>query len=171
MQRTKKIILAALLAAFTCVATMIIRIPTPTLGYIHLGDGFVLLCGILLGPLYGAVAAGVGSMLSDFFAGYMTYVPATLVIKALTALIAGLIFAKCGKKIRHIVWGGILAELVMALGYFLFEGCLSIASGGAAGAAFLAAAAGIPMNLIQGGVGVLIAALLYPVLHKAMSQE
>ena len=35
----RKIIFAALMAALTTVATMIIRIPTPTQGYIHLGDG------------------------------------------------------------------------------------------------------------------------------------
>lgn len=46
----RKIIFAALMAALTTVATMIIRIPTPTQGYIHLGDGMVLLCGALLGP-------------------------------------------------------------------------------------------------------------------------
>ena len=46
----RKLVLAALLAALTAVATMIIRIPTPTQGYIHLGDGMVLICGILLGP-------------------------------------------------------------------------------------------------------------------------
>ena len=44
----RKIIFAALMAALTTVATMIIRIPTPTQGYIHLGDGMVLLCGALL---------------------------------------------------------------------------------------------------------------------------
>ena len=68
-KKTRTIILAALLAALTTVATMIIRIPTPTLGYIHLGDGLVLLCGILLGPGLGAVAAGIGSMLADLFGG------------------------------------------------------------------------------------------------------
>lgn len=71
----RKIIFAALMAALTTVATMIIRIPTPTQGYIHLGDGMVLLCGALLGPGLGALAAGIGSMLSDLFAGYMSYVP------------------------------------------------------------------------------------------------
>ncbi len=50
MKNTKKMVTAALLAAFTCIATMIIKIPTPTFGYIHLGDGLVLLCGIILGP-------------------------------------------------------------------------------------------------------------------------
>ncbi len=38
---TKKLILAALLAALTCVATMIIKIPTPLGGYIHAGDVMV----------------------------------------------------------------------------------------------------------------------------------
>ena len=65
--QTRTVILAALLAAFTTVATMIIKIPTPTMGYIHLGDGLVLLCGILLGPGVGAAAAGIGSMFADVF--------------------------------------------------------------------------------------------------------
>ena len=60
-QNIKKLVTAALLAAMTCVATMIIKIPTPTFGYIHPGDGFVLLCGVVLGSLPGALAAGIGS--------------------------------------------------------------------------------------------------------------
>ena len=64
---TKKLVIAALMAAFTCIATMIIKIPTPTFGYIHLGDGLVLLCGIVSGPVTGAFAAGIGSMFSDIF--------------------------------------------------------------------------------------------------------
>ena len=51
-EHTKKLIFAALMAALTCVSTMIIKIPTPTNGYIHPGDGFVLLSGLLLGPLW-----------------------------------------------------------------------------------------------------------------------
>ena len=62
----RKLVLAALLAALTAVATMIIRIPTPTQGYIHLGDGMVLICGILLGPGLGALAAGIGSMMATW---------------------------------------------------------------------------------------------------------
>ena len=90
----RKIIFAALMAALTTVATMIIRIPTPTQGYIHLGDGMVLLCGALLGPGLGALAAGIGSMLSDLFAGYMSYVPGTFVIKALTAMVGGWLYLR-----------------------------------------------------------------------------
>ena len=64
----RKLVLAALLAALTAVATMIIRIPTPTQGYIHLGDGMVLICGILLGPGLGALAAGIGMVHQEFSA-------------------------------------------------------------------------------------------------------
>ena len=59
---TKKIILAALFAALVCVATMSIRIPTiGTGGYIHPGDAIVILCGVILGPVWGFLAAGIGS--------------------------------------------------------------------------------------------------------------
>ena len=69
-QNIKKLVVAALLTARTGIATMIIKFPTPTFGYIHLGDGFVLLCGVVLGPVGGALAAGIGSMFSDIFSGY-----------------------------------------------------------------------------------------------------
>ena len=61
-EKTKKLVLAALMCALTCVATMVIRIPTPTMGYIHPGDALVLPCAFLLGPVPGALAAGIGSM-------------------------------------------------------------------------------------------------------------
>ena len=125
-QNIKKLVTAALLAAMTCVATMIIKIPTPTFGYIHPGDGFVLLCGVVLGPLPGALAAGIGSMFSDIFSGYVTWAPATFIIKALTGGIAGLLFHRFkntlhSKKGRYaaLALGGIVGEAIMVIGYFL----------------------------------------------------
>ena len=64
---TKKMVMAALMAAFTCIATMILKCPTPMSGYVHPGDGMVLLCGIVLGPVTGLISAGTGSMLGDVF--------------------------------------------------------------------------------------------------------
>ena len=86
---TKKIVFAALLAALACVATMIIKIPTPLGGYIHAGDAVVVLAGFLLGPVWGALAAGLGSGLADVISGYVLYAPGTFVIKAVVALLAG----------------------------------------------------------------------------------
>ena len=46
LKNPKTLVIAALMAALTCMATMIIQLPTPTFGYIHLGDTFVILCGM-----------------------------------------------------------------------------------------------------------------------------
>ena len=50
---TKRIVMAALLTALTCVATMVVKIPSPLKGYLNLGDCVVLLSGWMLGPVYG----------------------------------------------------------------------------------------------------------------------
>ena len=90
----KRLVLAALFAALACVATMSIRIPTPgTNGYIHPGDAIVILSGVILGSVWGFLAGGISSALSDLIGGYFMYVPVTFVIKGLIALIAGLIIS------------------------------------------------------------------------------
>ena len=86
--KLKKLMLSALFAALTCVATFVVRIPSPLGGYINLGDCTALLCGWLLGPIYGFLAAGVGSAVADLSAGYVAYAPATFLIKGLVALVA-----------------------------------------------------------------------------------
>jgi len=88
MKQTKlrTLILAAMFAALTCVATMIIHIPSPIGGYFNLGDCMVLLSAFVLGPVWGTAAGGIGSALADVICGYFIYAPGTLVIKALMAL-------------------------------------------------------------------------------------
>ena len=92
--KTRKIVLAALLASLTCVTTMLIKVPSPLKGYVNLGDCVVLLSGWILSPLYGFFAAGIGSALADIFSGYVIYAPATFVIKGAMALIAYFIHKK-----------------------------------------------------------------------------
>lgn len=157
--KTLKLVTAALLAALTCVATMIIQIPVPvTSGYIHLGDGFVILSGILLGPVYGALAAGIGSMLADLLTGYMVYAPITFVVKGLAALASGLIFSILQKKnqkfhILPVIFCGVCATVIIASGYFAAEAVI-LGYGPAA-------AASVPHNLIQGLFGIIISAISF----------
>lgn len=155
----KKLILAALFAALSCVATMSIRIPTPgTGGYIHPGDAIVILSGVILGPVWGFLAGGVGSALSDLIGGYFIYVPITFVIKGLVALAAGLLYQKVGKnqKSRYIavILGGVADIILVAGGYFVCEFFIYGAG----------AAASIPANIIQGIGGLVISCILYPIL-------
>ena len=155
----KKLILAALFAALSCVATMSIRIPTPgTGGYIHPGDAIVILSGVILGPVWGFLAGGIGSALSDLIGGYFIYVPITFVIKGLVALAAGLLYQKVGKnqKSRYIavILGGVADIILVAGGYFVCEFFIYGAG----------AAASIPANVIQGVGGLVISCILYPIL-------
>ena len=83
---------AAMLAALACVATMIIKIPTPLKGYVNLGDCVVLLCGSILSPAYAFLAAGIGSGLADVLSGYLVYAPATFAIKGAMALVIVALF-------------------------------------------------------------------------------
>ena len=120
----KKIIMTALFAALACVATMSIRIPTPgTGGYIHPGDAIVILAGIILGPVYGMLAGGIGSALSDLIGGYFVYVPITFVIKGLVALCAGLVYRAIGKtkttRYAGVILGGVIDIILVAGGYFV----------------------------------------------------
>ena len=155
----KKLILAALFAALSCVATMSIRIPTPgTGGYIHPGDAIVILSGVILGPVWGFLAGGIGSALSDLIGGYFVYVPITFMIKGLVALAAGLLYQKVGKtqKSRYaaVVLGGVADIILVAVGYFVCEYFIYGAG----------AAASIPANIIQGIGGLVISCILYPIL-------
>lgn len=155
---TFRIVLTALFAALVCVATMFIRIPSPTGGYLNLGDGIVLLSAFLLGPVCGTAASGVGSMLADLLSGYPAYAPGTLVIKALTALVAGMIYRRFAEKhdVLRMLSAGVCGEIVMALGYFAYSG-IFLSYG-------LGAAAEIPGNLAQGAAGIAVAAVLTPAL-------
>ena len=155
----KKIVMTALFAALACVATMSIRIPTPgTGGYIHPGDAIVILSGVVLGPSYGLLAAGIGSAMSDLLGGYFVYVPITFVIKGLIALFSGLVYQKMAtdkkKKYIAVLIGGVIDIVLVAGGYFVCEYFLYGAS----------AAASIPANIIQGIGGLIISFVLYPVL-------
>ena len=97
--KIKQLTIAALFAALACVATMIIKIPSPLKGYLNIGDCVVLLSGWLLPPFYGFLAAGIGSALADLFSGYMIYAAATFVIKGLMALVAYYVHTALNKKL------------------------------------------------------------------------
>ena len=115
----KKLVLAALMAALTYVATSIVQIPSPMQGYVNLGDCIVLLSGWILGPWWGAAAGGIGSMLVDLIGGYGHYAPGTLVIKGCMAQghegEQGLLrHQRCGQRGHH--GGGLLRLRLPAAG-------------------------------------------------------
>ena len=155
-----KTVMAALFAALTCVATLAVRIPIPaTQGYANLGDALVLLAAFFLGPLYGPLAAGIGSALADLFAGYAVYAPGTAAVKGLCARAAALLLRSLGKKLKWAhVPAAIVSETVMVGGYFLYESTV-LRYG-------MAALGSVPANAIQGAVGAVAGVVLYQALRK-----
>ena len=158
--KTQKLVMAALLASLCCVATMIVKIPSPMKGYINLGDCVVLLSGWLLSPVYGFLAAGLGSALADLFSGYTVYAPATFMIKGVMALVSFYGFKLLSKSFSRpvsIIFSGLAAEVLMILGYFVFEGFLY---------GFAPSAVNIPANALQGAAGLILGAILIKVFRK-----
>ncbi len=159
-----KITLSAIFAAIICAATMI-AIPSPTSnGYLNVGDCFVILSAWVLSPAYGVLAAGIGSALSDVILGYAYYAPATLIIKMLMAFMCGIIYRKMNKHNKKtspisMLVSGLIAEVIMVLGYFLYD---SWVLGNAAAAAL----AGVPGNCAQGVVGVVGSIVIMLALQK-----
>lgn len=160
MRNTKRTVLAALFAALTCAATMVIPIPIPgTGGYIHPGDAIVILSGVFLGPVYGGMAAGVGSAMADLLGGYFIYVPITFLIKGSVGFLAGKVFqyfmAKGRAAWMGVAAGGVLDILLVVFGYGLCETFLY---------GLPAAVGSMFPNLIQGAGGLVLSMFLYPVL-------
>ena len=157
-----RLVFAALLAALCYVATLIIQVPTPTNGYVNLGDCIVLLSGWMLGPVWGFFAAGIGSMLADVLSGYAYYAPATFLIKGVMALLGVVLYRLIFKAFRHslpaFLLSALVGEIIMVLGYFGYA-ALILGRG-------LGAAASIPGNVVQGVFGLVISTVLALLLSK-----
>ncbi|MBR0597945.1 ECF transporter S component [Sinanaerobacter chloroacetimidivorans] len=170
--KVNQLVLTGLMIAMVAVVTAAIPIPAPfTSGYVHLGDAVIFLSVLLLGWRYGAVAAGVGSALADIFTGYAFWAPWTLFIKAGMAIIMGLFIAKSmekqGKSIFGVpvyqMIGMLLGGIFMAAGYYIAQGIMY--------GNFIAAALGIPWNIAQFVVGLVIATLISGALYKSPADK
>ena len=157
----KRLVGAALLAALCCVGTMVLQFPLPGSGYANLGDCFVVLSGLLLGPAWGAAAGGIGTALADLISGFGVYAPATLVIKACMAAAAYGVFRALRKKTWGAPVAAAVAACIMVGGYFLFE--LALYGIGTA-------LADVPGNAVQGGVSIVLTAVLYPAANLALKR-
>lgn len=153
----QKTVLSACFAAFIFLGTQFIKIPL-AFGYFHLGDIFVLLAGYFIGGGYAAMASAIGSVGADLLSGYGIYAPATLIIKPLMAFT---VFAFCrraqNQRLRFAL-GAALSELIMVLGYFLFDSLLY---------GFSAALVSLPSNLLQGTAGTVGGIAVLLLLDKA----
>ena len=160
----------AMMTAMVMIATTFFKIPN-AMGYIHLGDGFVLLAAIILPKKYACFAGGVGAGLADIYGGYAVWAPWTLVIKIVMVLIVQLFFdflTKRASNEKHIakiagipfaeLFAYVLAVLWTVSGYYIAQGFIS--------RNWIAPVADVPGNVLQASVGAVIATLVSVALGK-----
>lgn len=160
---TKKIALTAVMSALTVVLTLV-SIPLPGGGYYNFGDAAIFVSSATLGPYLGALVGALGGALGDLCLGYTLYAPFTLVIKAIEALAAGLLFKvfkrlfiKEGGRVKSTAFctlSNLAGGILMAAGYFLAEGLL-LAEGRWQGGII-----NLPWNVLQGAISSVLAAVL-----------
>ena len=142
--KIKKLVLTGLFSALIFVFTAYIHVPTGA-GYTHAGDGLIYLSASIL-PMPYAIASGIiGGALADGLSGFPVWIPATIIIKAITAMF----FSNKTDKIitkRNIL--GIIPSLIICIvGYSFYEGIVITKS--LSTAAIIAAFTQTPSYLIQ----------------------
>ena len=121
---TYKLVVISLMAAFVMVSTFIgITIPIGGGSHtmIHLGNITCLLSGIFLGPLYGGLAAAIGSAAFDILSPmYIASAPFTFIFKFIMVFICGKI-AYCNGKNADDQFYNMLGAIVGSLVYILLR--------------------------------------------------
>lgn len=137
-KNTRLLCTSAIFTALVFVLTAYLHIPTNN-GYIHVGDGIIYLAACLLPWPYAMAVGACGALLADCLTGFAVWAPASVVIKALTALL----FTAKGKRIMCMRNRIMLlpAAVLCAGGYYLYE---SILYGN-----WIASLTGLPGSLTQ----------------------
>ncbi len=155
-QRIRKITHLALVASVVLVATMFLKVTTPT-GYIHLGDGVIYGAALAFGPSFAAISGGVGSAMADVLGGYFNWAPWTLVIKAVAGWMIGKIGYNQGRARQ------LLATVAGAV--WTVAGYAAVTSVMYSPKAAIGESLG---NVVQVGSGIVIGLFLGPVLKMAL---
>lgn len=142
--KIRRITAAGVFSALIFIFTAYLHIPTGA-GYTHAGDGLIFLAASILPTPYAVAASAIGGALADGLSGFPIWMPATIIIKAVTALF----FTSKGEKIvslRNIL--GIIPSLILCVvGYSLYEG--TVMAKGFSWTAIAAAFGQAPAYIVQ----------------------
>ena len=128
--KTMQLSMTGVFTALVFVATTVFSVYVPqTRGFFNIGEIMVFTTALLLGPIIGAFAGGVGSMLADIFLGYGYYAPATLIIKACEGGLVGFLARRKLAKLTKPQWriftfltGLVIGVLLAGMGSIYYSG-------------------------------------------------
>jgi uncharacterized membrane protein len=145
-----KIAVTAVLTAVVVVFTMVVRIPTAK-GYLNLCDVAICFIGFTFGPASAFIAAGLGTAIADLISGYAQWAPISFVVHGLEGLFIALIVrstTQADTSLVRKILAGIVCMATVSLGYFALASIFI--------STVAVAAAEIPGNLAQSGVGFIL---------------
>ena len=174
-----KICVVAMMTAIVFVSNYLrITMPVPLGGVtaFTLANILCALSGILLGPWYGFLAAGLGSAFYDLTnPAYVMEAPITLVTKGLYGLLAGLVLYYLFKNRREKYGPQVAATAVAAVGYMInysiktfFYNGMAINSFTEAAQCWALVVSKIPATITNGLIAIIFAPILGVALMKAL---
>jgi uncharacterized membrane protein len=146
-----------MMTAIVFVLTRVIQLPTPVVGYIHLGDVGIFFSALAFGPLVAAVAGGLGTALADLTSPYAQWAIFSLLIHGAQGWVAGWLVIKL-HGLKGIVVAAVAGCVIVVAGYLL-AGTILVG--------FAAALTEIPLNTIQAATGAVVSIPLYAAIRQA----
>lgn len=178
---TKKIVLAALMAALTVAGSALrIKVPLDITGFsaFHLGNILCALSGILLGPWVGGLAAGLGSAIYDMLDPvYISECWITFIMKGAYGVVVGLIAHRNNKSWNGSYKMSLLGTFAGALSYavlylaksYFYSG--RFISGLTHEAALLNLVGKLPATFFNAVIAIICAPLLAVAISKALKKS
>ena len=172
-----KICVTAVMAVLVWAASDFLEIQIPSImgvNRFHLGNVMCALSGMLLGPWWGFMAAGLGSALFDLMnPAFITDILITFVTKGLYGLVSGLVFFKVfkrksnyGSEVVSALCGAVTYIILYLAKKFFLDGMLL--GGLSASAAWLVVLEKAPSSLFNGIVAVIFAPILGVAINKGL---
>ena len=162
-----RIIFGAVMAAMVFVVTMF---RFPLLGSkVHFANAVCLLCGLLLGPVLGGTAAGMGSMLYDLFLyneGIINLL-ITFISKFARAWVAAMLYRVLGQKKQK----PLMLTLSCAAGALTYVALYMLKTaiyGAIAGNAWAAVVSKFPASIINAGAAIVATPIFYSALRPVL---
>lgn len=161
LAKIRKLTASGVFAALIYVFTAYLHIPTGA-GYTHAGDGLIYLAACILPTPYAMAAGAIGGALADGLSGFFVWLPATVIIKAVTTLF----FSSKGEKILTLrnIFGIIPSGILCIVGYSLYEG--TVMTGELSWTAITAAFTQTPAYCIQIGASAVLFIIVALLLDK-----
>lgn len=172
-----KLTLTGLMGALVYVATMFFKVEIPVGGdrtMIGFANVFCVLSGLLLGPAYGGLAAGLGSFLFDITGGWFSSAGVTLVTKGLMAVICGLIAWGGNQeppKVSRLITAAVTGSLAYCLMYLAYSFFKLIVAGSAPEAAAISMMTKAGATLLNAAAADVIAVPLFLTIRSALQRS